>query len=235
MSRRSLVDLVLNLYPKAWRQRYGEEVRDLMSEVNEHGDSSSSRATLGLISSALAWRLRTSWRSLAFTGAILAFAAGAVLIVNSVEHVQPSQIAVATHTTHQRVRPQSEPSQPAHAPTGGAVAQTPKVGPIPQSAFLSNGIDQSQVPDFIPALSGGRVVGFIPKAQLFPSAPAPNLGSPAADIAAQNAALVHTVYASDLTTVVGHWYPGVGFVPVGETPPPPTTPIISSTPPPGNS
>ena len=28
-----------------------------------------------------------------------------------------------------------------------------------------------------------------------------------------------TVYASDLTTVVGHWYAGAGFVPLGEQPP----------------
>jgi hypothetical protein len=42
-------------------------------------------------------------------------------------------------------------------------------------------------------------------------------------MAASNAKLIYTVYGPDLTTVVGHMYPGVGFVPLGVTPPPTST------------
>ena len=128
---------------------------------------------------------------------------------------------------------------PARAATG---ASAPTVGTIPDSAWGPGGqVDLSQVPDFVPALSDGRVVGYVSKTQLFPSTP---VASPdrsqattglstyhaptATDQAAANAKLVKTVYASNLTTVVGHMYPGIGFVPDGQTPPampssPPTT------------
>jgi len=38
------------------------------------------------------------------------------------------------------------------------------------------------------------------------------------DLAAQNARLIIPVYARDLKTLVGHMYPGKGFVPLGESP-----------------
>ena len=92
------------------------------------------------------------------------------------------------------------------------------------------------MPDFVPALSDGRVVGFIPKAQLFP----PSSGKPiyeaspllpgekyTAPIAALNEADIKTVYASNLVTIVGHMYPGVGFVPLGGTPGPSTVTTVT--------
>lgn len=131
----------------------------------------------------------------------------------------------------------------------GATASAPTVGTIPESAWDPSGqIDLAKVPDFVPALSGGQVVGYIAKAQLFPetsvTAPDPfqaatalsTFRTPTAtDQAAQNAKLVKTVYASDLKTVVGHMFPGVGFVPEGQLPPttpssPPTTASGSPTP-----
>lgn len=127
----------------------------------------------------------------------------------------------------------------AHAATGQGA---PTVGTIPDSAWGPGGqVDPSQVPDYVPALSNGHVVGYVSKAQLFPSGPGASPGATqaaggpstyraptAADQAAENAKLVKTVYASNLQTVVGHMYPGVGFVPVGQEPPthpasPPTT------------
>jgi hypothetical protein len=136
--------------------------------------------------------------------------------------------------------PPARATTPNAAPLGAASTQTPTAGPIPNSAWQSDGkIDLSQVPDFVLALgrSGQGVVGYIPKAQLFPTSSAPRneAASPltgpfsgptsptAADIAALYAQSILTVYGPDLTTVVGHMYPQVGFVPLGETPPPPTT------------
>lgn len=244
MSRRLLVDWILHLYPRSWRDRYGEELRDLMKEVTENGDLSPSRALFGLFSSGLALRMRSSWRTLAFGGTILAFAGGAVFVANSVEYGQPSGIAVARHKAQPRVHPQVAPTQSAHTPTGSAT-QTPKAGPIPASAVnpaFPDGIDLSQVPDFIPTMSNGKIVGFVPKSQLFPTAPPvlPSKGatSPtAADIAALDASSILTVYGPDLTTVIGHMYPGQVFVPLGQTPPPYTAtggPVtVPTLPPPG--
>jgi hypothetical protein len=74
-------------------------------------------------------------------------------------------------------------------------------------------IDQSKVPDFISTFGrNGKVVGYVPKAYLFPSVSAtPSVGeSPVGG--------VDPVYASDLRTLVGHIYPGVGYVPLGTDP-----------------
>lgn len=77
-------------------------------------------------------------------------------------------------------------------------------GPVPDSARRPNGeIDLSRVPDFIPALDGDRQAGWIWAAAVLPSE-----GEPRADIV--------PVYADDLATLVGHMYPGVGFVGLGE-------------------
>jgi hypothetical protein len=139
--------------------------------------------------------------------------------------------------------------------TAGAQTTTPTTtvtaGTVPQSAFTpGGGVDLSQVPDFISALGpNGQVVGYIPKSQMFPapaspssqantapsasSGPTPN--PTAADMAASNAKLIYTVYGSDLKTVVGHIYPGVGFVPVGQAPPAASTTVTTITTPPNSS
>jgi len=131
-----------------------------------------------------------------------------------------------------------------------ATIPAPTVGRIPNSAWGPNGqIDLALVPDYIPATGNkGQVVGYVSKADLFPTSGA-NSSRPAsqdesgglshyqaptaADQAAQSAKLVVTVYASNLTTVVGHMYPGVGFVAEGQpvpAPSPSTTPttVVSS-------
>ena len=162
-----------------------------MEEVTEHGDLSSSRATFGLFFSGLAWRIRSSWRTLAFTGTILAFGGGAVFVANSVEYGQPSGTAVAMHNTQQTPHPQSTAPLSTHTPTDsatptptptrpatqtptGPATQTPTAGPIPASAVnpaFPDGINLAQVPDFIPTMSNGKIVGYIAKSQLFPSSP----------------------------------------------------------------
>lgn len=76
-------------------------------------------------------------------------------------------------------------------------------GPVPESARLPDGsIDRSQVPDFIPAADGDHNVGWIWSADVIPPE-----GEASVEIV--------TVYADDLTTVVGRMFPEVGFVPLG--------------------
>jgi hypothetical protein len=74
---------------------------------------------------------------------------------------------------------------------------------VPESARLADGsIDLTKVPDFIPAAGDDGNVGWIWSADVFPPPGEPRIE-------------VVTVYADDLTTVIGHMYPDVGFVPLG--------------------
>jgi hypothetical protein len=63
-------------------------------------------------------------------------------------------------------------------------------------------IDVSRVPDFIPATNGDRTAGWIASRDVFPAE-------------RDHMPEVITVFADDLQIVVGHMYPGVGFVPLG--------------------
>jgi hypothetical protein len=184
------------------------------------------------------WNLQIG-AGLALLAALLAFG-----IFEMTSQSSPARASLAQPDAN------DSPSHPRVLSSGGnpsSATATATAGTVPTSAFQADGgVDLSKVPDFISALGkDGQVVGYIPKSQLFPSSPpAPaNLSTPlsaagpyraptAADMAAQNAKLIYTVYGRDLTTVVGHEYPRVGFVPLGETPPPPTTPTTWSTPPP---
>ena len=76
-------------------------------------------------------------------------------------------------------------------------------GPVPDSARLADGsIDLSQVPNFIPAVSGDRNVGWIWSADVMPPP-------------GEDRVEIVPVYADDLRTVVGRMFPDVGFVPLG--------------------
>jgi hypothetical protein len=97
------------------------------------------------------------------------------------------------------------------AVAGGASATAflPSKGPVPSS---SNGsIDWGKVPDFISVVSDGKTVGYAPRGYVIGNPPGTKQST---DLGA-NAV---PVYARDLSTLVGHVYPGVGFVPVGESP-----------------
>jgi len=206
-----------------WRDRYGNEVGDLADEILDKGESSALRVTSGLLLAALVQRVRSwklSWKALAASGATLAFIGTVVVVI----------VFSGTGSDHLN---------------GPAVGLTKGTIPAP----INGTIDTKKVPDYI-SVTGrdGRVVGYIPKSELFPTQPAAakstDTGSPsapyvaptAADQAAQNAELVKTVYGPDLVTVVGHMYPGVGFVPLGGTPGPSTvTPVTGYGPgPPGS-
>jgi hypothetical protein len=103
-------------------------------------------------------------------------------------------------------------------------AATPTVGTIPASAISSGGMDTSQIPDFVPVIGqNGNVVGYIRKQDLFmQSTQSAGTGGAAGPTVQdeQNEAARATapVYGPDLTTVVGHMEPNVGFVPLGSSP-----------------
>lgn len=90
---------------------------------------------------------------------------------------------------------------------GGAAAATLYLtkGPVPSP---TNGhIPSSKVPDFV-SVDGhsGTVVGYTPRTYVAPR-PGHRLESGVAP-----------VYASNLKTLIGHLYPGVGYVPLGTNP-----------------
>jgi hypothetical protein len=84
-------------------------------------------------------------------------------------------------------------------PTPHSVAQPSVGGPI----SIKNG--KVHAPDFIGVIGNGKLAGYEPRSYLFPTkGPAQNEVAP--------------VYARDLHTLVGHEYPGIGFVPLGRSP-----------------
>jgi len=140
MTGRSLVDRVLRLYPRAWRDRYGREVQDLVDELIESGEFSPTRITVGLVVSALVQRIRSwrpSWRTLVVSGTVLAFVAVGVIV------------AKGSRSGH--------PSVPSVVETKGT---------IPPS--IDGSINSRKAPDFISTVRDGKIVGYIPKDYLIP-------------------------------------------------------------------
>lgn len=183
MTRPSFVEKVLHLYPRAWRDRYGAEIEDLVDEVTAHGEFSSTRVTLGLIVSALWQRIRAirpSRRTLSLTGSTLALAA--ILLV------------VVTHGP-----------RPAHPPRP-SIGETK--GTIPAST--SGTIDSRKVPDFISVTAEGKTVGYAPRDYLVPPPGEPGQNSPVGGVL--------PIFGADLKTLVGHMYPGIGWVPLDGSP-----------------
>ena len=183
MTRRSLADWILRLYPRAWRDRYVDEVRDLVDELSAKGELSTIRSASGLVVAALVQRVRAwqwSWRSLAISGSALAFAATVVIALSG--------------------------PGPGHL-SGSMVGLTK--GTIPSST--GGTIDTKKIPDFISAVGrDGKIVGYIPRAYIVPA--------PANQPMSSKIGSVAPVYASNPKTLVGHFYPGVGFVPLGQSP-----------------
>ena len=59
---KTIVRVVLALYPRAFRRRYGPEVRDLVEELEGAGEQSRLRLVGGLLAAAAAERLRATGR-----------------------------------------------------------------------------------------------------------------------------------------------------------------------------
>jgi hypothetical protein len=174
---------VLAAYPRAWRDRYGEEVGDLFEELVASGESTPSRLVVGLLAHAVAERLHSFHRS---RRAVLAVCVVAAVAVSGATFMAAWG---------------SGSSRPTVA--------MPTKGRIPKSLDVTNGsVDLKEIPDFIAVVKNNKVVGYVPSRDLFggrPGAPAPT--NP-----------IQPVYAANLKTLVGHMYPGVGFVGLGKSP-----------------
>ena len=90
----------------------------------------------------------------------------------------------------------------------GAAVLLPTKGPVPQTSGRPPA--WKQIPDFVAVVSGGRLIGYSPKGYLFPPPDKKVLPASAAPTPIP-------VYASNLHTLLGHMYPGVGFVRLGQS------------------
>jgi PASTA domain len=92
---------------------------------------------------------------------------------------------------------------------GAAAAATiPTSGPVPTTQ--SGSIDWQNVPDFISVAANGNVVGYAPRLDVLPF--------PEANGLTTGLGATVPVYKGDLQTLVGHVYPGIGYVPLGSSP-----------------
>jgi hypothetical protein len=177
----------LMLHPRSWRERYGEEVRDLSEELLAVGHLRWPRLVLGLLGSAMVERIRS----------LLRMGRLAVLSVFAAALVTFGAIAFAANLFGSGGTPPSTPSL-----TAGTV-------PFP---VQGGSVNPKRIPDFIETVGRtGKVVGYVPRAYLFPVA---RVNAPVSSKLGD----VSPVYARDLKTLVGHMYPGVGFVPLGTSP-----------------
>jgi hypothetical protein len=172
------------LYPRAWRDRYADELADLCDEFVEAGEIARWRLVMNIVAAASAERLR-SWR---YAGHRFVLGRSAAAVVTLVI------LAAATDGF------------------GSFNAALPSKGLVPIDAVVNGHIDLSRVPDFVSDVSNGRVVGYTPRADLFAI---PTNGVHLGVVAAP---VIKPVYGPDLKTLVGHLYPGTGFVPVGSLP-----------------
>jgi hypothetical protein len=78
--RRLLLRAVLALYPRAWRQRYGQELKDLLDDLDRSGECSRTRMVLGLVAGAAGERARLFLTPTVRIAAV-AVIAGAVAVV----------------------------------------------------------------------------------------------------------------------------------------------------------
>lgn len=91
---------------------------------------------------------------------------------------------------------------------GGATAGTIYLtkGPLPTE---DGQIDAQRIPDFLSVVAGGET-GYVPRAYIVP----PSLNEPGGPLLGT----IAPVYGPDLKTLIGHMYPGVGFVRLGQSP-----------------
>ena len=92
---------LLRLYPRRWRERYGEEMVDLIDELVSAGMTTRARVTLGIAAAAATERAR-SWRrprTILVGGAVAVAAAGATLgLVLATRTPVPSTVARTAHS-----------------------------------------------------------------------------------------------------------------------------------------
>ena len=162
---RSIIERVLGLYPPTWRDRYGQEVLDLVDELATASEFSSLRLVSGLVVAALLERarsLRPSWRVVAAGAALLAIIIGSVVIVTAPDSGHPTAAAAVTKGT----------------------IPSPENGKTPTK----------KIPDFIATLGPHGLAGYVPKAYLFPGPGQPMVGDIAPVYASDLKTLVGYMY-----------------------------------------
>jgi hypothetical protein len=101
--RQRLTRVVFLVYPRAWRDRYGDEVRDLTDELASTEHASWWRLVIGLFSSGLAARAR-SWRPRKWIAYLSACVVLAVVVVSlsttASRSPQISPRVTSVHTVH---------------------------------------------------------------------------------------------------------------------------------------
>ena len=102
MSSRT-VGILIGLYPRAWRRRYGAELHDLVVEMSRRGERPGWRLGSDLILAAAGERLRGSRRQAAGAVLLLGVVATVAVVVALGAHPGPSTL------TAQAPRPHSHP------------------------------------------------------------------------------------------------------------------------------
>jgi len=92
--------LLMMLYPRAWRDRYGAEVLRLTRELVAMGETTPARAAVNLACAAVAERCRAlghSWRpAMAMTAAVLVAVAGGLYATGYAHRVTPASATPAS-------------------------------------------------------------------------------------------------------------------------------------------
>jgi hypothetical protein len=83
----------------------------------------------------------------------------------------------------------------------------PTKGGLPYSPNAT--IPYKKIPDYVSVYIGPNAIGYTPKAYL--NAPSGSTNDPLLG-------RIMPIFASNLTTLLGHEYPGVGYVPLGDSP-----------------
>jgi hypothetical protein len=93
---------------------------------------------------------------------------------------------------------------------------TPTFGGIPDSAFTDEGIDASDLPDYVAVSigAGDDAVGYVRSSEYFADDQGPRNPDEAAAMGFVYVG-VYDVFDTN-QTVIGHWVTGAGFVPLGE-------------------
>jgi hypothetical protein len=89
--RRLLLRAVLALYPRAWRQRYGQELKDLLDDLDRNRERSRTRMMLSLVAGAAEERMgvfRAPTLRIAAVALVVAALAGvAIITVSASGHI----------------------------------------------------------------------------------------------------------------------------------------------------
>lgn len=142
-----LLRSLIRLFPREWRRRYGEELRDLVAELAHHGEETQARLAIELIARAVAERIsRPGLR--AVTGLMAVAAVVAVVSIALSDWSSTGNKVLALDTAQGQHDPGAAARHPRPAPT----LQIPHQSG--QSCFVTSGSTCSAQPHSCPVSSG---------------------------------------------------------------------------------